>query len=50
MVNPITRMVSMEIVWKLYGEWYSLWRFYDIKLEIASPLDMSLKQPHWRDS
>ena len=22
-------MVNVETVWKQYGEWYFLWRFYD---------------------
>ena len=35
MVNLITRMVSMEIVWKQCGELYFSWRLYGkISMEI----------------
>ena len=35
-VNVMTRMVSMEIVWRQCGERYFLWRFYGkISLEIV---------------
>ena len=36
MVNLITRMVRMEIVWRQYGECYFLWRFDGkISLEVV---------------
>ena len=28
MVNLITRIVSVETVWRQSREWYFLWRFY----------------------
>ena len=35
-VSLITRMISMEIVWRQCEEWYFLWIFYGrISLEIA---------------
>ena len=35
MVNLITRMVCMEVVWRQCGERYFLWRFYGkISLEV----------------
>ena len=36
MVNLIHRIVSMENVWRQYGEWYFLWTFYvKFSLEIV---------------
>ena len=39
MVNLITRMVSMEIVWRQCGECYFLWKFYSkISLEVVQSI------------